>query len=461
MGIFNNAKSITMNNKVVSSITTDTGVLYQKKVNSQLSIDVPLSLTYSDDFNITGYLTSNGVGVVGATVNLLVGSTVVDFTTTTTGGAYSFTNTPVSAGNHSFQVVFNGNSEYFASESSIVNRVVNKETSVLLNVTQTGKIGFASTGTGYNSVTPACILRTDDDEAIAFATIHFGDAIDSTQIDGYAQGNDVTYPTTSLNIVYDGDSNYTSSSVLASFEYQIPTLLNLTGTKNIISKDETTTISGILYDQDGDIIPNCQLEYNIKHNSTIITSGTVRTDNNGAITLNYTGTGIGDVDITVSYGNLLQETYELIDAIGILQGYTQNVSVSDNRYLKYTLPTVPSDYEVEFTAKSDHVNGNRWGIGTGTTEYLAISSAWGSSQLYCMVRQNNAEKTFGSETYSANMELHTIIRVQNGLATIICNDVVFCENKSVDSFGNTPTFIYFNTRTSGTHTVSDIIIKAL
>lgn len=457
-----------MNNKVVSSITTDTGVLYQKKVNSQLSIDVPLSLTYSDDFNITGYLTSNGVGIVGATVNLLVGSTVVDFTTTTTGGAYSFTNTPVSAGNHSFQVVFNGNSEYFASESSIVNRVVNKETSVLLNATPTGKIGFASTGTGYNSVTPACILRTDDDEAIAFATIHFGDAIDSTQIDGYAQGNDVTYPTTSLNIVYDGDSNYTPSSVLASFEYQIPTLLNLSGT-NIISKDETTTISGVLYDQDGDIIPNCQLEYNIKHNSTIITSGTVRTDNNGAITLNYTGTGAGDITIEVKYGIILQETYELTDYIKYdPTGFTKTTTSSADT-------TYPSNYDLEipsinnFQLEFDYNNPQSFRLYLASTNVTEV----GSSIQYGIgfTRDGSGRFTFTERTTSTSNTTcqsissgtnHYKVVFNGNTVSVWVNDVQQVSNKSL-SWWDTHFPYYFNWAcwTVGTGTVTNIKVKAL
>ena len=455
-----------MNNKVVSSITTDTGVLYQKKVNTQLSIDVPLNLTYSDEFSITGTLSSNGVGVVGATANLLVGSTVVDFTTTTTNGAYSFNNTPVSAGNHSFQVVFNGNSEYFASESTIVNRVVAKETSVLLNVTQTGKIGFASTGTGYNSVTPACILRTDDDEAIAYATIHFGDAIDSTQIDGYAQGNDVTYPTTSLNIVYEGDSNYTPSSVLASFEYQIPTLLNLSGT-NIISKDETTTISGVLYDQDGDIIPNCQLEYNIKHNNTIITSGTVRTDNNGAITLNYTGTGIGDVDITVSYGRLLQETYEVIDSIYSHSdeiSYTSTYSSGDHSIIMDNTPTVdlPTNCEITFKVKST-IPGSRFGL------FHTISSStcsWGFGEsndgsVMGAVYRTTSTNGWGTNESGIN-NYHSFKFVKNGNNVTAYVDDIDKGTQTftwIDEYSDYQ-FVWWVWRT-GTMTVKDLLIKAL
>ena len=132
-GVLGNASRIIVSNKLVESIETNDGSLvYQRQMNTQLSIDVPLVLVYSDAFNISGVLSeSYNDGIVGATVYLKVGNTVVDSTTTTTGGGYSFTRTPVAVGNHSFQVVYHGDNLHNSSESSTVSRVVNKETSVL------------------------------------------------------------------------------------------------------------------------------------------------------------------------------------------------------------------------------------------------------------------------------------------------------------------------------------------
>ena len=132
-GVLGNASRIIVSNKLVESIETNDGSLvYQRQMNTQLSIDVPLVLVYSDAFNISGVLSdSYNAGIVGATVYLKVGNTVVDSTTTTTGGGYSFTRTPVAVGNHSFQVVYNGDNLHNSSESSTVSRVVNKETTVL------------------------------------------------------------------------------------------------------------------------------------------------------------------------------------------------------------------------------------------------------------------------------------------------------------------------------------------
>ena len=58
---------------------------------------------------------------------------------------------------------------------------------------------------------------------------------------------------------------------------------------------------------------NQSLSYSVKHGSTVLDSGSVTTDLNGEASISYTGTGVGDVSVEVSYGTLLQKTYELSD----------------------------------------------------------------------------------------------------------------------------------------------------
>ena len=102
------------------------------KLHTDLTIDVPLVLVYSDEFNITGVLTDeNDDPVANATIELLIGNTIVDTATSNSQGQVSFTKSPVSMGNHTFQLRYNGDTGYYATTSSIVSRTINKETSVL------------------------------------------------------------------------------------------------------------------------------------------------------------------------------------------------------------------------------------------------------------------------------------------------------------------------------------------
>ena len=55
--------------------------------------------------------------------------------------------------------------------------------------------------------------------------------------------------------------------------------------------------------------------------------GTGTTDNNGKITVSYTGTGAGKLQLVAVNGNLLSETYVLTDAIFISNG---NLNCSSN-----------------------------------------------------------------------------------------------------------------------------------
>lgn len=163
-------QSLTINNKKVYSIvrSSDNAILYQlTELNTNLTINVPLSLVYSDAFNITGVLTDENNQVLASqTVKLKVGNTVVDIATTNSNGEYSFTQTPVSTGNHSFQVIFEGTSNYFACESSVVNRTIGKETTVI-------NINNITTQHEGDDVYINGVLLSDDGEPIANATIYF------------------------------------------------------------------------------------------------------------------------------------------------------------------------------------------------------------------------------------------------------------------------------------------------
>ena len=66
------------------------------------------------------------------------------------------------------------------------------------------------------------------------------------------------------------------------------------------------------------------------------------TDNNGRITVSYTGKGAGKIQLVAKQGNLTSETYELIDALfkgtNSTTGWYGNVSLEGNR-ITWTVPS--------------------------------------------------------------------------------------------------------------------------
>jgi len=330
MGIFDNAVSVIIGNKIVDSITTsDNGVIYQRSEHTRLSIDVPLNLTYSDAFNITGHLTTaNGTGISGEQVLLKVGNTVMDSTTTGNNGAYSFTQTPVYAGTHTFQVVYAGSNTYGDSESSTVTRDVNKETTVLTAILDKQKydigddvtitVGF-SDDEGNNLISP--------DNTINLKINYDGTWRNVPSIIQFlAKGTIKIQYQESYNstweLRHDESRNYAYSHINIPLNIVTPTLITSSATNQVITSGDSTTVTATLLDQDGDAIPNRTLSYNVKHGSTTLDTGSATTDSNGQISVSYTGTAVGQVDFEFSYGNFLQETYEVLDCLFVDDGIT-------------------------------------------------------------------------------------------------------------------------------------------
>ena len=177
----------------------------------------------------------------------------------------------------------------------------------------------------------------------------------------------IPYGTTSIYT----DAGYPSERLVE--RTGTPTDLTLTGDKSVIQKTETATITALL-ECDGLPVYNERLSYSVKHGSTVLDSGSVTTDSNGEASISYTGTGVGDVDVIVSYGTLLQETYEIIDATFYDKGtlsenqnwssvsstatltrlaeYSSLVRKSDSSSFGYMLLNYNlSDYVVELDAK--------------------------------------------------------------------------------------------------------------
>lgn len=223
--------------------------------NTRLTIDVPLNLVYSDAFLITGTLeTSTYSRLNGKTVKLKVGNTVVDSTTTNINGEYSFTQTPVQTGNHSFQVIFEGTNIYAASQSSVINRVIGKETSVInLDIIPTAHIN--------GSTIVAGTLKSDDAELIKNATMKMsttsGNTL-TTTTNNYGQFSftltDIPdFNNVSITCYFEGDTYYSSSTITTPIGvYQ--EALELTSDKSILSyADSDYATLTVQYKDEGDM----------------------------------------------------------------------------------------------------------------------------------------------------------------------------------------------------------------
>ena len=218
--------------------------------NTRLTIDVPLNLVYSDAFLITGTLeTSTYSRLNGKTVKLKVGNTVVDTTTTNINGEYSFTQTPVQTGNHSFQVIFEGTNIHAASQSSVINRTVGKETSVM-------NLDAVSTQHYGNTLITGGQLLDNDGQYVANASVVYkldGTTVSTLTTDSYGTFSVTrtinSFTTTRMTFEYAGDSNYTNTNAYVDVDVYQPQL-SLTSNKNILSyaDNDNATITAQLID---------------------------------------------------------------------------------------------------------------------------------------------------------------------------------------------------------------------
>ena len=196
---------------------------------------------------------------------------------------------------------------------------------------------------------------------------------------------DMPYNTNTLFIIPVGEtSNYISKGYPSTKIVERGDTLTITADKPIIQSTETSTITAQLK-HDGRIATGKTLSYEIKHGSTTIDSGLDTTDSNGEIDITYTGTGIGEVDIIITY-DTLEETYEILDAIAYDKGtitehsdiWTGNTSdltrQSDSSLFSSTASRyidndtlITGDFEATFEAMA--TNAPMWGVVDETKTY--------------------------------------------------------------------------------------------
>ena len=317
-----------LNTQGVASADADDGlttlagkILEIAASTTTLTIEVPLNLVYSDDFNITGTLTDgNDDAISGATVKLKVGNTVVDTDTTDSNGEVSFTQSPVSMGNHSFQLIFEGDSTHPAASSSVVTREIGKETSAITVSSPTASSSYYSDG----SISVSGTLKTDDNEALSSANVLV--KLGSTTLTTLTTGNDGSF-SGSVSA-----SNLSSGSNTLKFEfagdtYYSTTYQEVAVTVNAVSLALTSNKSILSY-ADSD---SCTLT--ATYTGAIVTGKTVKlckasddseiatmTDNNdGTYTASYSSAGVGDIGFYAKVGSLVSENYIVHDYLRVFK----------------------------------------------------------------------------------------------------------------------------------------------
>lgn len=195
--------------------------------------------------------------------------------------------------------------------------------------------------------------------------------------------------TGSLWIVPVGEvSNYETAGYPTGQVVERGDTITLTADKPIIQSSETSTITAKLI-HDGRVASGETLYYEIKHGSTTITSGSDTTDSNGEITITYTGTAIGEVEITVSYGSLLIETFVCYDVIKF--DNATSTDHNDNVWASATNITRNDEYST---------------IGQSGSTVMIYSSITGDICIECDVRTNTFNKG-------------TVIRILEDSSTIL------------------------------------------
>lgn len=434
-----------------------------QKTLTTLTINVPLNIVYSDEFNITGTLIDEDNNpVTSASVNLLVGNTIVETNTTNNQGEVSFTRTPVHTGNHSFQLTYNGDITYKTSRSSIVERVIGKETSVLTLINPIDQ----SNHIVNTSVTISGTLLDDDGDPIPNASISLstGETVTTGSNGSFITSHTFTSIMDDLSVIasYNGDDNYTSSTAtrVINIIEEPPAYdgITLTGTQSILSyydSDTCTLTAQVTNNGEAVAVPDIIVTF-YDNDDTIL--DTALTDGTGKARYVYQSQGIGDIGIIASVGSIFSEIYisdiywYSSDGTKLTGTYStgsdSNYSYITNLGTDLLFPAVPdNDFELSMKAfRPTTTSGRALLLEVGASKSDTLLCGWdsGASSSTKNVRiyrrsgsSNTSVQNNTNPDYNNGEWVDFKLRFENGSVTLTVGGTsVSTSRSSVSRIGN-------------------------
>ena len=459
------------NGDIVTDTTDSDGIASAEYTGTGNNIWVNVSVSgenvkfYDGEF-LTAEFTGNSITFGGASIPWLesVGDVIIDWG----DGTQSTVNNPIYRLRHTYT---DGESEHSIVFYGIVTSLGNDcfyrctgltAVAVPDSVTSLGQACFSNC-TGLTSIViPDSVTSLGDfcfykctglisvvipSSVISLGGDCFRDCDALVDYELYWTGNDIiTYDrrkmfnnTNTIFTIPSGETaNYTAKGYPTNKLVERGETLTLTSDKPIIQNNETSTITATLTHETTPLTSKT-LSYQIKHGSTIIDSGTDTTDPNGEITISYTGTGVGKVDVIVSYGSLLSETYDVLDAIF----YDDGVSGTNTKW------------DILFVTKSLESNGLKFLCTSDSFSARASMNPIDNASAYDFDAQPMVFE-FDLVDYSATGDILQAQFIQTSPTTLNKSFSL----KNTDYIGKTIKVVYTGTKlelyVDGMHTGADI-----
>ena len=225
----------------------------------------------------------------------------------------------------------------------------------------------------------------------------------------------IPYGTTSIYV----DAGYPSDRL-------VERNLVLSSTTPIIQKNDTAIVNAVLT-RDDVAISGETLNYVIKHGNDVLDSGSVVTDSDGAASISYVGTGVGDVTFEVAYHTFLVETFVVEDCYL----YDTTVHTRTTTSSSELITPIYNDYSfVSDNFCAEFVwQGNGEGVGVGiapkgrTTPYHHLLNGCGTLKLSTYLGNESDDEIAGRwGSFQYNTDYRFKIEYMNGTVKYYIND---------------------------------------
>lgn len=242
-----------------------------------------------------------------------------------------------------------------------------------------------------------------------------------------------------ITATFEGDDEYNRSTINKHITMLETTIeLSLTSPTPIIEVGGTSVITATLT-KNGLPYVNQEINYEIKHGSTVIDADSDFTNNSGQITISYTGTGVGDISIIASFGSSAEETFTVEDCLVYRETLSTNI----------TDLTLPTKYKLEFDMPSTS-NSTYAIIGTDTTHRILMGqmSNQNPSLNGVWIYNGSSTPTQNNCPTSPTQNAHYTFTYEDGAYTM--------SNGGSSITGTIPSGINMNNLLSSTYTPSAV-----